>query len=252
MFDIQVKDLTFAYSHQLALEDINFSLKQGFISVIGPNGAGKSTLVKVLNGSYKPKSGNVEVLNQNVHQLNSLERARILTTIHQQPHFSFPYTCMEMVGHGRYAQSKNYKYLSEEDYRIIVHVMAQTDTLQFKDKLITQLSGGEQQRVILATALAQEPRILFIDEGFSALDIQYKTRMIRLLKERTDREDLTVISIIHDLNIAYAVSDQVILMNKGKVIQVDHPDQVMQHENLERLYGIEFQQDITRSFQIKI
>lgn len=252
MSQIQVEKICFNYGSYEALKDITFDLHKGWTSIIGPNGAGKSTLLNVMNGYYKPDSGNVKILGEDVHNLGSKERASFMTTIHQQQSINFPILCFEMLVNGRYAKRKNMNKLLDYDYRVIYKAMEDTETLDFKDKLITKLSGGEKQRIILATALAQEPRILFIDEGFSALDIKHKNDMIYCLKKQIHNEGMNVVSVIHDLNIAYQISDTVVVMKDSKIVKVGSPKEVMTKEIIEYVYETEIKFDEGFGFNLCI
>lgn len=250
---IKVEELFFNYGRYEALIDITFKLHKGWTSIIGPNGAGKSTLLNVMNGYYKPDSGKVTILGENVHKLGAKDRASFMTTIHQQQSINFPIMCFEMLVNGRYAKRKNMNRLLDYDYRVIYKAMEETKTLGFKDKLITKLSGGEKQRIILATALAQEPKILFIDEGFSALDIKHKNDMIYCLKKQIHDEGMNVVSVIHDLNTAYQISDTVVVMKDSKVVKFGSPKEVMTKEIIEYVYetDIKFDKDFGFNLCIK-
>jgi iron complex transport system ATP-binding protein len=157
-----------------------------------------------------------------------------------------------MISFGRYPWRESLQGLSDRDYEVIYQVMHETDTLRHRDKPITQLSGGEKQRVILAAALAQEPKILLIDEGFSALDIKHKSDLIHVLKGRIEREGLRVVAIIHDLNIAYQISDAIIIMKEGKVVVSGSREQVMTKSNIEDVYETKVNVDPNFGFSMQV
>lgn len=252
MNKLNLKDISFSYSQFEVLKNISIDLQDGWTSIVGPNGAGKSTLLNIMNGFFKPSNGNALIMGKDIVKLSSLEKAKLITTIHQQPTFRFPITCFEMVSNGRYPRRKNMNRLEKEDYEIIYKVMEETKTLEFKDKAITELSGGERQRVILATALAQEPKILLIDEGFSALDIKHKSDMIHCIKDRVKKDGLLVVAIIHDLNVAYQISDHVILLKNGQIIKSGMKTDVMTKELIEEIYETDVLYDEKFGFNLKI
>ena len=236
MDQIVLKHVSFNYSKHKVFNEINLRIKEGWTSIVGPNGAGKSTMMNMMNGLLKPGSGQVYILGKNLQQLPTIERAKLFTTIHQQRNMNFPMTCFDLVSQGRFPMNGGRHHLMEEDYKVIYEIMKETQTYEFKEQLVTQLSGGEKQRVLLALALVQEPKILFIDEGFSALDIKHKREIIKCLKKRVKKQNLVVIAIIHDLNIAYQVSNQVLLINNQGEIQVGQTRKMMTKETIENLY----------------
>lgn len=240
---IRLHEVSFGYDKDNVIDDVSIDLKNGWTSIVGPNGAGKSTLINLMNGMLKANQGSVELNNKNIHLYKPDERARLISTIHQQPDTRFPITCFDMVSFGRYPWQSKVDGLTDRDYEIIHEAMLATQTIAYKDKAITDLSGGEKQRVILACALAQEPEVLLIDEGFSALDIKHKSEMIQCLKQIMTKRDMTVVAIIHDLNVAYLVSDQVILLKEGSVIRHGHTKETMTKPLIESVYETQVHYD---------
>lgn len=233
---ININNLSFGYSDKLILDNVSFSLKKGWTSIVGPNGVGKSTLLNLMNGLIKPDKGHITILDNHLAKLSTLDKAKLFTTIHQQDSIAFPITCFELISQGRYPINNGSHRLYKEDYEVIYNVMQETQTYEFRDKLVTHLSGGEKQRVLLALALVQEPKILYIDEGFSALDIKHKKLIIKCLKKRVETKNLVVIAIIHDLNIAYQISDRILLMDLAGCITEGETRLVMTKESIESLY----------------
>jgi iron complex transport system ATP-binding protein len=236
---LSIQDLNYAYGRQRVLKNIHLSIEQGFISIIGPNGSGKTTLVKLACGLLSLQSGSVQVWGRNLRELTNLERARCFTLIQQNQAFAFPFTCLEMVSWGRYPHQDRLDGLNSMDYEIIEDAMCITETLELKDRLITEVSGGEQQRVMLACALAQQPKILFLDEAFSAVDISYKKDILGKLKKLVEQKKLTVVSIVHDLNVAYRFSDRVVLLKDGELVGYGHPDEVMNEMTIQQVFQVE-------------
>jgi iron complex transport system ATP-binding protein len=181
----------------------------------------------------------VQIWGRNLRELSSLERARCFTLIQQNQAFAFPFTCLEMVSWGRYPHRNQLDGLSDADFEVIEDAMRITETLDFKDRLITEVSGGEQQRVMLACALAQQPKILFLDEAFSAVDISYKKVILGKLKKLVEQKKLTVVSIVHDLNVAYRYSDRVVLLKEGELVGCGHPDEVMNEMTIQQVFQVE-------------
>lgn len=247
-----IENLEYRYDKKPVLKDINLDVEQGFVSIIGPNGSGKTTLMKLTSGLLPLKRGNVLINGTSIQQLSNLQRARCFTMIQQKQFFPFPFSCLEMVSLGRYPHRKKINELETEDYQIVIDAMKATDTLQFRDKLITEVSGGEQQRVTLACALAQQPKILFLDEAFSSMDISYQANLIVLLKQFVREKRLTVISIVHDLNLAYRYSDRVCILKNGEIKGYGHPHAAMTKDVISDVFDVNVELIERRCFVIDI
>jgi iron complex transport system ATP-binding protein len=247
-----IENLEYHYEQNKVLNKINLEIEHGFISIIGPNGSGKTTLIKLASGLLDPQAGDIHINGISIDKISNLQRARLFTVIQQKQFFPFPFSCLEMVAFGRYPHRKKINGLNEEDYEIIIQAMRATDTLDFKEKMITEVSGGEQQRVVLASALAQQPQILFLDEAFSSMDISYQANLIVFLRRLSQEQGLTVISIVHDLNLAYRYSDQVCILKDGVIEGFGHPHTVMTKESISNVFNVEVELIEGRCFYIDI
>ena len=237
---IKTKDINFGYGRVKILNHLDLVIGAGkFVSIIGPNGSGKTTLLKLLAGITNPDSGMVQYLGQDLKTLPHKKRAKEFSIIFQHNHSRFPFTCLEMVMLGRYPHRNRLDGYSEKEIDFVLEIMRKTETIEYARKMITEISGGELQRVIIARALAQNPRVIFMDEAFSELDICAKVRCIRLLKNLIKEDGLSVISIMHDLNMAYMFSDDVIALKKGKVEGYGHPHRVMDNKLMRNVFNID-------------
>ena len=249
---LSIKNLNYRYDDNVVLKNISLDAKPGLTSIIGPNGSGKTTLIKLASGLLDLQKGGVFINGASIRQLSNLQRALLFTIIQQKQFFPFPFSCMEMVAIGRYPYRKKMSGLDAEDYEIVIQAMKETDTLQFRDKLITEVSGGEQQRVILASALAQQPKILFMDEAFSSMDISYQSSLLVLLKKLIKEKGLTVVSIVHDLNLAYRFSDKVFILKNGENVGFGHPHKVMTKKVVSTVFNVKIELIEGRCFYIDI
>lgn len=249
---ISIENVSFGYDDRLLYKSINMDVTSGFVSIIGPNGSGKSTFLKLITGMLKPTEGVVKLFGKDLHSYTANEKAKTFTAISQKQSFPFPFTCMELVSLGRYPYRRNLNALSSEDYDVIIDAMKATNVLHFKDKLITDISGGEQQRVILAAALAQQTKIIFLDEAFSALDISHKAHMVKLLREMVKEKGVIVVSIMHDLNIAYRYSDYVCLIEEGQIVSFDTPKVTMKQDVISRVFDVNVDLIEGKGFYINI
>lgn len=220
------------------LSDVTFSVDEGeYLSIIGENGSGKSTLMHLLCGYLAPLTGQVLYCGGRLEGLSDLQRAQSIAVIAQNTPANFPFTCFEFVMLGLHPHRARFERVDEQTIEQIKGVMAQTDILSLADKPITHLSGGEYQRVLLARALAQRPRLLLLDEAMSDLDAAVKIKMNKLLKALVQK-GLTVIAINHDLSTAYNYSDRVVALNRGRLVANGSPQTVFTAALLENMFGI--------------
>ncbi len=233
--------LTFHYGTQRILDDVTFSVREAeYLSIIGENGSGKSTLMQLLCGYLTPLSGQVLYQGENLTKLPPLQRAKHIAIIGQNTPANFPFTCFEFVMLGLHPHRARFERVDAQSLEAIGTVMTQTGVLSLADKPITQLSGGEYQRVLLARALAQRPRLLLLDEAMSDLDAAVKIRMNQLLRGLV-REGLTVIAVNHDLSTAYSCSDRIVALHEGRLAALGSPETVFTEALLETVFGIRAQ-----------
>ncbi len=235
---ITIKDLTFAYRQRPIIDNLSVDIKtNSFTSIIGPNGCGKTTLLKIIAGELDYLQGAIAIDERDNKALTADQRARLLAFNRQQSDRLFPFTCLDYVLMGRRPHKQRFEDYNQDDLRIVEDAMQQTDCLQFIDKKLNEVSGGELQRVNLARSLAQDTAYLFCDESFSAMDIAYKHQLMSLLKDLTTSK--TVVSVVHDINLAYTYSDYVIIMKQGRVIAAGNPDDVLTVAQIRQVFDIE-------------
>jgi iron complex transport system ATP-binding protein len=217
---ITVENVQFGYAAKPVLKDITLTIRQGcFCGIVGPNGSGKTTLLNLITGQLKAASGNIRIRGRDIGSYRIEELARHIAIVPQNMDIKFPYTCMEIVGMGRTPYKTRMQGLTDQDVAIIENAMRLTDTLDFAGRLVTELSGGERQRVLFAKALAQQPEILFLDESFSNMDIYYSIKCLHLLKELCSQQALTVVSIIHDLNLVSTFCSEAVVLREGRLVK---------------------------------
>lgn len=248
---IAVKNLSFAYTKEALFDDISLTITGNWTSIVGPNGAGKSTFIQLLNGSLRPTSGEILIEGQSISTLKPLEKAELYTTIYQMNPFVFPFTVLEYVTHGLYARAGKGK-LTLTQKSSIQKALELTHLMSLKDRSVTTLSGGEQQRLLIATALIQQPKVIFIDEGFSALDIRFKGEMIKLIKSLSQTYGFRVISVIHDLSIAYEISDEVLLVYDNHIKGPSKPEDIMTEQVLSEVYKTKLRAEYGIQFKVQL
>jgi len=235
---IKVRDLSFAYTDELVLEEISFEILPGeFVSVIGPNGSGKTTLLKLLYGYLSPLKGTIYLSNTPIKKITRRDLAKRIAVVSQMPRFHFELTAFELVLMGRSPYMGLLAFEAKEDFEIAGEAMALTDVVDFKERNIFSLSGGELQRVLIARALAQKPQIMLLDEPTRYLDIKHQINVCRLLKRMNKDRGITIVSVFHDINLASYFSDRIIVMKEGRIHGIGPPGEVITKETLDLVYG---------------
>lgn len=236
---VSIKDLSFKYDKSDILKHISLDVLQGsFISILGPNGSGKTTLLKNISNTLKPYNGNVIIEQQDIRKIKHKELAQKLAVVHQSAEVHFDFSVYNVVMMGRFPYLKRFQAESKRDEEIVQEAMVSTSVWDLKDKSISEISGGERQRVFIARALTQQPKVLLLDEPISHLDIKYQIEILDLCKRLNKEQDITVITTLHDINMASRYSDYIVLLKEGNIKEVDVPEKTLTEQNIEDVYGI--------------
>lgn len=236
---LQIRDTSFAYDRETVLHSISMTVDPGeFIGVIGPNGSGKSTLLKLMGGVLTTKPGKLFFRGKDYQDYARKQLARSITWVPQDHPMVFPFKVSEIVLMGRHPYLSAFTFEGEEDIEIARSAMERTQTLQFAQRGFNEISGGEKQRVVIAGAIAQEPEVMILDEPTSALDIKYQIQILNILKQLNEDENMTVVLAMHDLHLAAKFCNRLILLDQGRLFQDGKPEDVLQKENIESVYGV--------------
>lgn len=234
---IEVREIKFRYSTDWLLNGLSLSVDQGEIAgLIGPNGSGKTTILKLLSKVLKQEGGSIWLMGRDIASMKQREIAKVVAVVPQGTSIAFPFTVREIVLMGRSPHLGLLQMERESDLRIADNAMALTDTLEFADRNIDELSGGERQRVIIARALAQDPKIMLLDEPTSYLDINHQVEIFDLIKRLNSESNLTVVIVSHDLNMAAEYCDRLILLKNGQVYKDGSPVEVITEANIREVY----------------
>jgi len=235
---LKVHDIECAYGSARVLNGLTFSIERGgFTGVIGPNGSGKSTVLRCISRVLKPVRGSVFLDEHNLYGLSALETARKMAVVPQETAVNFSFTVEEVVLMGRSPYLGRFQAEGKRDFEVAARAMELTNTGYLADRLITAISGGERQKVIIAKALAQEPKIILLDEPTSHLDINHQIEILNLLQRLNREAGLTVISVFHDLNLASQYCDDLILMQNGAIFALGKPGEVLTAGIIKNVYG---------------
>ena len=237
---VAVDGIKFGYSGPAVLHDVNVTLAPGDLAaLIGPNGAGKTTLLNCINGLVRPETGLVRLHGRELGTLNSRQRARTVATVPQESHIPFAYRVREIVALGRSPYLGFWGGLSEGDHRTIDQVLCQTETVELQARRFNELSGGERQRVIIALALAQQPRILLLDEPTTHLDLAHEIEILNLVRSVNREDKVTVLASMHDINLAAAFFRRIIVIKDGGLVADGTPTGVLTPELMAAVFRVE-------------
>ena len=237
---LETQQLVGAYKTTIVIQEVNLCLQTGeWLSLVGANGSGKSTLLKLMSRILQPSSGVVLLDGKAIHTQAPQIVAQRLALLPQQQRIPAGLTVQQLVGLGRSPHQPWWQWEPTADDRQKVQAaLAETQLEAFGDRPVEQLSGGERQRAFLALALAQDPKVLLLDEPTTFLDIRYQLQLLELLKQ-LNRQGLTIITVLHDVNLAARYSDRIALLNQGKIWAIDSPEQVLTPDNLAEVFGVE-------------
>ena len=237
---LKVQNISALYQQRMVLEKISFQLEEGeYLGIIGPNGAGKTTLLKIMTGVKSPLAGEVLVDGKNLSRLCRKEIARIMAVVPQSSFVPPLFTVEDVVLMGRYPHQKSRFANTEEDIKCAEEAMKATNTTDFRQRSVSELSGGERQEVIIARALAQEPKILLLDEPTANLDIKHQMKILGLVRSLVKEGGITAIMVIHDLNLAARFCDRLILLHNRKIQAQGEPEGVLTPQNLKEAYEVD-------------
>jgi iron complex transport system ATP-binding protein len=234
---IRLEEITCGYGSKIVLNGIDLETRKGeFVGIIGPNGSGKTTILRTITRLIKPMKGRIYLDDKDIHSLDHKEVAKKIAVVSQ----NLPVVTMtvkEFVLLGRVPYYKSLQFFeSERDMVIAKNAMAMTDIVKLKDSYMSEMSGGEVQLAFIARALAQEPALLLLDEPTAHLDITHQVGVLDLIKRLNRQYGLTVIIILHDLNLASEYCDRLVLMDNGKIKKAGIPEEVLNYSHIEEVY----------------
>lgn len=246
---LAVAEVSFRYSlsrsgRPWTIERVSFDVAPGeVLGIVGPNGSGKSSLLKLSAGLLRPESGIIRLAGQAIGELSALAIAKTLAFVPQEQAHEFPFTVAETVLMGRFPHrqagwwSMGMEAEREEDLSAAHRAMVEADVVELADRLVSDLSGGERQRVMIARALAQEPRILLLDEPTAFLDLSHQIEICALIQRLVNERSRTVVLVSHDLNVASLLCDRLLMVKDGRIYAHGTPAETIRPDVLRAVYG---------------
>lgn len=239
---MEVRNLYFSYGKNRVLKDVSLKIQEGKITTImGANGCGKSTLFSLMTKNLDARKGNIFLKGKNIRNLNLKEFARQVSIVQQYNSANDDITVERLVSFGRTPHRKMMQAQTEEDERLISWAMEVTGIEKFRDREVSRLSGGQRQRVWIAMALAQNTKLLFLDEPTTYLDIRYQIEILELVERLNAEFGITIVMVLHDINQAIYFSHEVIGLSDGKVAVQGSPEDAITQESIRALYGIDLE-----------
>lgn len=234
---LKIENLTCGYEGRFFLRDINLKIEhKELMGIIGPNGSGKTTLIRAITRLLRPKMGRIIFEEKDIWHTHLKELAKRIAVVLQNPTTNFM-TVQDFVLLGRIPHFGRLQFLeTKEDFQIANNAMVLTDTLKFKDRPLDEISGGERQLVFIARALAQQPQLLILDEPTAHLDITHQVAILDLIKKLNKELALTVIMVLHDLNLASEYCQYLTLINAGRIHKSGAPTEVLNYQIIEEVY----------------
>ncbi|GGE69022.1 ABC transporter ATP-binding protein [Priestia taiwanensis] len=238
---MEIKNVVFSYDNvRDQLKDITVGIEQGKVTtIIGPNGCGKSTLLNVMSRNYTPRQGSIILDGKEISTYKAKEFAKKLAVVHQQNEAPADMTVENLVSFGRLPHKKMFKRPNEDDEQSIEWALEKTKLQAKRKMVISELSGGEKQRVWIAMMLAQNTPILFLDEPTTFLDMYYQIEILDLVKHLNELHGMTIVMVLHDINQAIRYSNSIIMMKDGEVKMKGHPTDVITVEAMKDIYGVD-------------
>ena len=235
--ELKIDKLKAGYGEKNVVDEITFTACSGRVTgIAGPNGVGKSTLLKCVAGLMRPAGGCISLDGSDMGKMNSRERARVLAYVPQKPALTFPMQAEDFIMLGRrpYVEWS----LREKDYAVAEEVIRYLDIAHLREKYVDEISGGEYQKVMLARALVQEPKVLLLDEPTSALDIRHQIEVMQILRRVSREKNCIVLLVMHDLSLILRFTDQTAFLSGGHLEAFGDTEEIMTEELTEKVFGI--------------
>ena len=234
---IYAENIAMSYHSRQVLKQIDFSVERGeTFGIIGPNGSGKSSLLKLISGIEKPDEGEIHLFGKPVHAHSSKQLSRLVAVLQQEALPSIGFTVRDVVEMGRYPYQSWLGSEKDDIGPLIDFIMRRLGIDHIADRSLAELSGGERQRVALGKAMAQQPKLLLLDEPTTYLDIGYQVQMMDYIHEWKQEDDLTIIAVLHDLNLAAQYCDRLMVLDQGRVVQIGKPEEIIREQMIEQVY----------------
>jgi iron complex transport system ATP-binding protein len=237
---LEIRGLDLDYGSRAVLRDVNVALApKEMVALIGPNGAGKSSLLRCVTGLLRPRAGDVLIDGQNVARMERRALAQTLAVVPGETLVAFPMRVEELVALGRIPHERALRGQDDDDRRAVDRALERVGISDLRDRDVRELSLGERQMCLLAMAVAQQARLLLLDEPTVHLDLRHQVTVMELLRDLSQRDGVTVLAVLHDVALARHFFDRLLLLDKGRLVADGEPNTVLSPANIESVYGVD-------------
>lgn len=236
---IEAKNLKLCYDEKIVLDNINLDIEKGKITaLIGSNGCGKSTLIKAIARILYPKSGSILMEDRDILKMPSKEVAKLLAMLPQSSNAPEDLTIYDLVKQGRYPYHNLLSFWSKKDEEIVLESIKKVGLINEKDRTLSNLSGGQRQRAWIALSLAQDTDIILLDEPTNHLDIKYQLEILNILRDLNEKENRTIVMVIHDINHALKYADNIVAIKNGNILAQGPKEHIINEKFVESVFGV--------------
>lgn len=234
---VSVENICFEYDTQQVFSDFSLRIKESeFFSIIGPNGSGKSTLLKLILGILKPTTGKIFIQGKDLSRIGRKKFSRIVSGVLQDFSPAYSFSVEEIIAMGRTPYSRLFSELTVQDHEFIDRAIEETGVEELREKSFEELSSGEKQRVLVAKCFAQNTPLLLLDECIAHLDAGHVQQIMEVVKRKNQKERITVVSVLHDINLASLYSDRIGVLDQGKLVLLGAPKQIIVDSLIKEVY----------------
>ncbi|MCW6074628.1 ABC transporter ATP-binding protein [Clostridium sporogenes] len=236
---IEAKNLKLCYDEKIVLDNINLDIEKGKITaLIGSNGSGKSTLIKAIARILYPKNGSILMEDRDILKMPSKEVAKLLAMLPQSSNAPEDLTIYDLVKQGRYPYHNLLSFWSKKDEEIVLESIEKVGLINEKDRTLSNLSGGQRQRAWIALSLAQDTDIILLDEPTNHLDIKYQLEILNILRDLNEKENRTIVMVIHDINHALKYADNIVAIKNGNILAQGPKEHIINEKLVESVFGV--------------
>ncbi|HDK7155318.1 TPA: ABC transporter ATP-binding protein [Clostridium botulinum] len=236
---IEAKNLKLCYDEKIVLDNINLDIEKGKITaLIGSNGCGKSTLIKAIARILYPKGGSILMEDRDILKMHSKEVAKLLAMLPQSSNAPEDLTIYDLVKQGRYPYHNLLSFWSKKDEEIVLESIKKVGLINEKDRTLSNLSGGQRQRAWIALSLAQDTDIILLDEPTNHLDIKYQLEILNILRDLNEKENRTIVMVIHDINHALKYADNIVAIKNGNILAQGPKEHIINEKLVESVFGV--------------
>jgi iron complex transport system ATP-binding protein len=237
---ITLSHISYRYQNDLVLNDVAFELKKGdYCAIIGPNGSGKTTLLNIISGALKKQKGDVFISDKNIEDYDVKTLARQISVVPQRSEPVYHFSVFDMVMFGRHPYQTRWNFYNPEDKEIVMDALQKTNLLSLKDRMTSQLSGGEFQRTLIARAIAQQAPLMLLDEPLANLDIPHQFEILEILTALNRTKQTTILMVIHDVSLAVQAIPKCLLLKNGSLTYFGETQNIVKQNLIFELFNLD-------------